>query len=103
MKNDRPDMPNDTIYLQVRGDEWEGFDTITWCNDKLNEDDIEYVRADFIDQQIASTIQQCVLVLEGIRPKPEMMAVDEVGKGYLWGSNKTLDEAITKIKELGEV
>ena len=35
----------DKIYLQIDGDsfgEWEG---ATWCQDKINDTDVEYVRA----------------------------------------------------------
>jgi len=38
----------DKIYLQIDGDsfgEWEG---ATWCQDKINDTDVEYVRADTI-------------------------------------------------------
>jgi len=38
----------DIIYLQVDGDKagdgaWEG---ITWCTEKINDNDVEYIRAD---------------------------------------------------------
>ena len=37
----------DTIYLQISPDsdespEW--FDDVTWCEDRINESDVEYVR-----------------------------------------------------------
>jgi hypothetical protein len=47
----REDAPNDKIYLQVKGNEYEGYDTITWCNDKINDDDVEYIRADVVKAQ----------------------------------------------------
>ena len=40
----------DRIWLQTCGDsmsEWYG--EITWCQDKVNDDDVEYVRADSIE------------------------------------------------------
>jgi len=32
------------IYLQVDPDEW--IDGITWCEDRINDSDVEYVRSD---------------------------------------------------------
>ena len=33
------------IYLQLYSDE---MDCITWCEDKINKDDVEYIRIDLI-------------------------------------------------------
>jgi hypothetical protein len=52
-----------------------------------------------VDQQIASTIQQCVLVLEGMK---ETYWDDEIQSPELNPYNRAITEAITKIKELGE-
>jgi hypothetical protein len=49
---------HDAIYLQVcteYGDEnfdGEFGDEVTWCKDKINDSDIEYVRADLAKQQL---------------------------------------------------
>jgi hypothetical protein len=66
-------------------------------------------------QGVASTIQQCVLVLEGMRKeiKPAQSLQDHWGmtetsitrivdNNINYGFNQAIDEAITKIKELGE-
>ena len=43
----------DKIYLQVDPDD-EGtcgwIDEITWCQDKINDNDVEYVRADLVKE-----------------------------------------------------
>lgn len=51
------DKIHERIYLQIDG---EGFDDtqylgdITWCQDAINENDVEYIRADVVQEQIAS-------------------------------------------------
>lgn len=46
------DMP-DRIYLQVdpEGEGYPGSEGVTWCADRINETDIEYVRADKSEEQ----------------------------------------------------
>lgn len=45
------------IYLQVDPDD-EGMDDIdwtaeiTWCQDKINDNDVEYIRADLVKQEV---------------------------------------------------
>lgn len=40
-----------TLWLQWEGD---GEGEVTWCQDAINEDDIEYVRADIVQAQLAA-------------------------------------------------
>jgi hypothetical protein len=38
------------IYLQPNGNgEWEG---ITWCEDKQNDEDVKYIRADIVESKL---------------------------------------------------
>lgn len=44
---------HDIIYLQVCEDEeseWLG--EVTWCQDRINNDDVKYIRADLVEQQL---------------------------------------------------
>ena len=41
------DAPKE-IYLQYHGKEYGVYDGITWCEDKINDDDVMYVRLDLV-------------------------------------------------------
>ena len=54
-------MPNkfkapDKIYLQITDDEGEHSDEITWCVDKINDDDVEYIRVN--KQRVTKTLRK---------------------------------------------
>ena len=38
----------DKIYLQINDDLGEELDDITWCEDRIEDTDIEYIRADLV-------------------------------------------------------
>jgi hypothetical protein len=47
---------NDRIFLQVCDDddsEWCG--EVTWCQDRVHEDDVEYIRADIVEERLAES------------------------------------------------
>lgn len=49
---------HDAIYLQLCDDEdSEWFDTVTWCQDRVHESDVKYIRADLVE----SLRQQLIL------------------------------------------
>lgn len=41
--------PPEILYLQCDEDGWAD-DEITWCRDKINDQDIKYVRADLVKE-----------------------------------------------------
>lgn len=53
------------IYLQVEDFDETEFDyETTWCDDKINDDDIEYIRSDTAERQkreIADMVYGCIL------------------------------------------
>ncbi len=47
---------HDRIFLQVCDDddsEWVG--EVTWCEDRIHDEDVEYIRADLVEQKLAAT------------------------------------------------
>lgn len=44
--------PHERLWLQWEGD---GAGEVTWCQDAINEDDIEYVRADIAETELTAT------------------------------------------------
>jgi predicted nuclease with TOPRIM domain len=47
---------HERIFLQVcenEDSEWVG--EVTWCQDRINDDDVEYIRADLVQQQLADS------------------------------------------------
>ena len=45
---------NDRIYLQVCKDSMsEQYGEVTWCQDRVYDSDVEYIRADLAEQQLA--------------------------------------------------
>ena len=45
-------LSEDRIYLQIHGEraiDEDGEEQITWCQDKMNDDDTEYIRADLVE------------------------------------------------------
>ena len=45
----------DRIYLQIDPDGEGAFyqiDETTWCQDKINDNDVEYIRADLVKQEV---------------------------------------------------
>lgn len=76
----------DTIYLQVdpEGEETSAAHSVaeaaTWCADRINTSDVEYVRADIaasLRQQIA-TLQDQVLAIEASK----QAVLNEAGRAY---------------------
>jgi hypothetical protein len=46
---------HDRIFLQVCDDEdSEWCDEVTWCEDRIHPDDVEYIRADLVVEQLAA-------------------------------------------------
>jgi hypothetical protein len=46
---------HDRIFLQVCDDpdnDWVG--EVTWCEDRIHDEDVEYIRADLVNQQLAA-------------------------------------------------
>lgn len=57
---------HDIIYLQVCEDEEsEGLGKVTWCQDRINNDDVKYIRADLVKQQLADSQKQIVMLRKG--------------------------------------
>jgi len=56
MKNTKDDIfkPPPRIYLQVgaKGEPLSIFDDITWCQDKIEDTDIEYIRMDLCKARV---------------------------------------------------
>jgi hypothetical protein len=66
----------DRIWLQTCGNsmsEWYG--EITWCQDKVNDDDVEYFRADIVESQ-----------------RRELAAAKE-SADYAWRNTNTIEKA----------
>jgi len=42
------------IYLQVDGEPWTELGGITWCQDKINDTDVEYVIVDMVNRSRAA-------------------------------------------------
>jgi hypothetical protein len=36
------------IYLQIEDNDGDGLEEITWCTDRINDSDVQYIRADII-------------------------------------------------------
>jgi hypothetical protein len=46
---------HDRIFLQVCEDSMsENFHEVTWCQDRVHDDDIEYIRADLVAERLAA-------------------------------------------------
>lgn len=57
-----PEPAPDTIYLQWNPDIW---GDVPWCADKIEDDDIEYIRADVQQGIIADLLAVCKLIVAG--------------------------------------
>ncbi len=85
---DKPEWP-ERIYLQREDDDASPEET-TWCRDKINDSDIEYVRADLRDTQL------------GERDK----RIAELEAGAAWDlrrqteQNQRIDELEAQVREL---
>jgi len=70
---------HDTIYLQVCDDdesEWCG--EVTWCQDRIHDEDVKYIRADLVEQQLAAAhdlLRQARESIEWIRHRSESQRV----------------------------
>ena len=52
--------PNKIIYLQVEGERFDDFcEGVTWCQDKINEADVEYIRKDIFEAVCGFVVEQC--------------------------------------------
>ena len=59
------EQKHDRIFLQHCDGSYCGFDK-TWCEWRINEDDVEYIRADLVEQQLAEREKQNVLLREAL-------------------------------------
>lgn len=53
-KSDTPIAP-ERIYLQDEGVALPDYDGVTWCVDRINDNDTEYVRKDIHERQLTET------------------------------------------------
>lgn len=75
MDKDRDDLPKDNIWMQVQGNEYDGYETITWCNDRINEDDIPYVKLSAVKKMMEDYFGH---VLNDGSGKPLKISTDEI-------------------------
>jgi hypothetical protein len=76
---------HDAIYLQLCDDEdSEWCDTVTWCQDRVHDSDVKYIRAGLVEsmrQQLANSQKQTVMLREKlntwVRTYPECAGKDD--------------------------
>lgn len=73
---------HDTIYLQVSdeetGEEYYDPDDTTWCSTRIGGQDVKYIRADLVEQQLAAAhdlLRQARESIEWIRHRSESQRV----------------------------
>jgi hypothetical protein len=82
------EQKHDLIFLQVCDDEdseWCG--DVTWCQDRIHEDDVEYIRADIVAEQLAAKDAE----IERLKEQYRSFAAN----GYAYR-----DESLAKEKQL---
>ena len=96
---------HDRIYLQVcdhEGDEnfdCEFGDEITWCKDRINDSDVEYIRSDLVEKQRAellSTVMAARRVIESAIRSSWDGCTDEDINDHI--TIKRIDAAIARAK-----
>jgi len=99
---------NDRIFLQICEDddsEWLG--EVTWCQDRVNPEDVEYIRADLVEQKLTAKdalLQQAYDAIETIDKvaKESKTIISVAGQAMrILGKVRTVMAAIDK--ELGDV
>ena len=62
-------LSHERIYLQVRDEEGRAINPIdgeiTWCQDRINDSDVEYIRADLLVGLLDGQIEKDALLVEG--------------------------------------